>query len=246
MDEIPYIPSLADLPLSDPKCRNISCNAFYAAYNWSQATLSFYRQFDYGHWLAWYYASFILLAIIAYVGTLYLNELPLEKQRRDAKPSILHKLQAFRRYITYRRLTGPLSDGLGLPSMGMLIFLVVSVAVLFAMAFAIRPYYRERQGYGSPPLAIRTGLMAASLTPLLIALGGKVNLISLMTGIGYEKLNVIHRWVGWSIFGLSVAHTVPFIVAPLRDGGYAQLHENFYQEGSFEVKLTYTKHCYSR
>ena len=118
----------------------------------------------------------------------------------------------------------------------MLIFLIVDVAVLAAMSFAIRPYYREHRGYGSPPLAVRAGLMAASLTPLLIALGGKFNLITIMTGIGYEKLNVIHRWVGWMTFGLSLIHTIPFIVAPLKDGGYAALHHQFYEPGSFEVR----------
>ena len=77
--------------------------------------------------------------------------------------------------------------------------------------------------------------MAASLTPLLVALAGKVNLVTLLTCYGYEKLNVIHRWVGWTVFGLSIVHTVPFIVAPLRDGGYAALHKQFYKPGGFEV-----------
>lgn len=73
--------------------------------------------------------------------------------------------------------------------------------------------------------------MAASLTPLLIALGGKASMVTLLTGLGHEKLNVFHRWVGWSIFGLSLIPTVPFIVAPLRDGGYATLHMKFYAPG---------------
>ena len=77
--------------------------------------------------------------------------------------------------------------------------------------------------------------MAASLTPLLIALSGKANLVTLLTGLGHEKLNIFHCWVGWSMFGLSVAHTIPFIVAPLHDGGYSALHEQFYKPGSFEV-----------
>ena len=218
------------LPLSNPQCKNLSCDAFYAAYNYSQATVSFYHQFHYGHWVAWYYAIFILFAILVYVVTLYLNTRPAQVQGNS--PSILQRCEAAIRYISYRRLR---PSSLGLPSVGLLIFLVVGVAVLFAMAFAIRPYYREHRGYGSPPLAIRTGLMAAALTPLLIALGGKVNLITMMTGIGYEKLNVIHRWVGWMVLGLSIAHTVPFIVAPLKDGGYEALHHQFYQPDSFEV-----------
>ena len=77
--------------------------------------------------------------------------------------------------------------------------------------------------------------MAAAFTPLLLALSGKFNLVTLITGIGYERLNVVHRWVGWATFGLSVAHTVPFLVAPLKEGGRAALKEQFYSEGGFEV-----------
>ena len=233
--EIPYVPELVDLPITDPRCNNESCDAFYAAENYSQATVPFYHQFKYGHWLAWYYSIFILLAIIVYIGTLYFNTQVVKSRSDEPRASVWHKLQAYRRFVTYRRLNGALGDSLGLPSMGMLIFLVTGVAVLIAMTFAIRPYYREKEGYGSPPVAIRAGLMAASFTPLLVALVGKVNLITLMTGIGYEKLNVIHRWIGWSTFVLAIVHTVPFIVAPLKDGGYAQLHHQFYQEDSFEV-----------
>ena len=54
---------------------------------------------------------------------------------------------------------------------------------------------------------------------------------TLLTGSGHEELNVF-----WSVFGLSAAHTVPFLVVPLYDGGYSALHEQFYKPGGFEVK----------
>lgn len=73
-------------------------------------------------------------------------------------------------------------------------------------------------------------------TPLLVALAGKTNVVALVTGLGHEKLNVVHHWVGWSVFGLSAAHTIPFLVAPLRDGGYSALHKQFYEPGSFDVE----------
>ena len=139
---------------------------------------------------------------------------------------------------------GALGNKLGLPSAGLLILLLLGVAVVSSMAFAIRPYYRQHRGYGSPPLAIRAGLMAASLTPLLVALSGKVNLVTILTGYGYEKLNVIHRWVGWIIFALSVVHTIPFIVAPMKDGGYAALRKAFYEEGAFEVGNNPTRRAF--
>lgn len=61
-------------------------------------------------------------------------------------------------------------------------------------------------------------------------------MVTLLTGLDHEELIVFHRWFGWSVFGLSVAHTVPFSVAPLYDGGYSALHKQFYTPGGFEVK----------
>lgn len=147
------------------------------------------------------------------------------------------KFLAAWRSVAYRRVPGWASDRFGLPSMGMLLFLLLAVLYLAILTFAVRPYYRQHRGYGSPPLAVRTGLMAIALTPLLILLAGKANMVTLLTGVGHEKLNIVHRWVGWMTFILSVAHTVPFIVAPLKDGGYVALHKQFYKPGAFEVSV---------
>ena len=222
------------LPLDNPQCNNDSCLAFQAAHNLSQAEVSYYLQFEYGHWVTWYYSAILGIAVLTHLFYLY------RARRRQpapvSRPSLIEKAQAVRRYISYRRFDGRLGDRLGLPSFGMLAFLLLGVLFLLVLTFAVRPYYRQHRGYGSPPLAIRTGLMAASLTPLLIALSGKANLVTLLTGWVHEKLNVIHRWVGWSVLGLSVAHTIPFIVAPLHDVGYPALHKQFYAPGGFEVR----------
>ncbi|CAE6425501.1 unnamed protein product, partial [Rhizoctonia solani] len=41
--------------------------------------------------------------------------------------------------------------------------------------------------------ANRAAHLATSQTPLIVALAGKNNIVTLLTGIGYEKLNVLHR-----------------------------------------------------
>ena len=228
-------PSLRPLPLSDPRCNSDACLAFEIAHNYSQTTVSYYRQYDYGHWVAWYYSIIIFLLALQYLWRNYRSRNPAAAVDGKGEVAPADKLRAVGRWIGYRRLHGRVGNFLALPSAGMLVFLIASIGMLMSMTFAIRPYYRERRGYGSPPLAIRTGLMAAAFTPLLIALSGKFNLVSLVTGIGYEKLNVVHRWVGWATFGLSVAHTIPFLVAPLREGGRAALKEQFYSPGGFEV-----------
>jgi predicted ferric reductase len=136
------------------------------------------------------------------------------------------------RFISYHRLSGPMGVYFGLPSVGVLLIIFVSLIASVAMSFAQRPYYRGSRLYGSPPLAVRTGLMAAALIPLTVALAGKVNLVTMLTGIGHEKLNVMHRWVAWIMFFLSTVHTIPFFVQDSREG---LLRAKFYAKGSLEV-----------
>ena len=229
--------ALANLPLSDPRCINSSCIAFDAATNRSQEITPWAGQFEYGHWTTWYYIV-ILFVLMMIHGLRTLND-------RSAPPTtkvpttstLLQKAVAAGRYLAYRRIRGPLADRFGLPSFGMLAFLLATVLFVSILTFAARPYYRAHEGYGSPPIAIRTGLMAFACTPILVALAGKANPVTLLTGISHEKLNVVHRWVGWITFVLSVVHTVPFIVAPLRDRGYTSLHQQFYGYGKIGVTM---------
>lgn len=223
------------LLLNDPRCINDSCLAFQAAHNLSQAQVSYYLQYEYGHWVAWYYSAILGIGVLVRLSFLY-RAPHRQPASVSPRPSLIDKTQAIRRYLSYRRFHGTLGNRLGLPSFGILAFLLLGVLFLFVLTFVVRPYYRQHRGYGSPPLAVRTGWASASLTPLLVALSGKASMVTLLTGLGPEKLNVFHRWFGWSVFGLSVVHTVPFIVAPLHDEGYSALHKQFYKPGSFEVK----------
>ena len=226
-------PTVANLSLSDPRCNSDDCIAFEAAHNYSQATVSYYYQYEYGHWTTWYYIIVIFLFMLVYAYNLWNDRRT--KLEASQSPSVIDKFVAVWRSVCYRRYRGRLADRLGLPSLGIQIFLLAAFLFAAIATFAVRPYYRERRGFGSPPLAIRTGLMSIALTPIIFALGGKVNIVTLLTGIGYEKLNVIHRWTSYLCFALAVVHTVPFIVAPLRDGGSKALHEQFYSPGGFEV-----------
>ncbi|KAF8526248.1 ferric reductase NAD binding domain-containing protein [Hysterangium stoloniferum] len=56
--------------------------------------------------------------------------------------------------------------------------------------------------------ANRAGNMAAIQLPLLAMLAGKHNLISLVTGISYEKLNVLHRAAARTCFVLILVHAL--------------------------------------
>jgi len=94
--------------------------------------------------------------------------------------------------------------------------LMILAASLFVMlyCFVSQPFYWSNIAYGSPPLAIRAGMLAVALIPWILALSMKANLVSMITGIGHERLNVLHRWAGWLCVFLSLVHTVPFYVTP--------------------------------
>ena len=224
-------PNIANLPLSDPRCNSEACNAFYAGENASQAAVSWTFQAEYAHWTTGYHLAGLFLFMIVYAYHWWMERTPRFASTLSTKPSSLEAITALLRSVSYRRFSGGLADVLSLPSCGS-ILIILGTATLAAIAmFAVRPYYRERDGYGSPPLAIRSGMMALALTPIIVALAGKFNIVTLLTGIGHEKLNTMHRYLAWICFALSVAHTVPFFVAPLNDGGRQQLTMDFYNGG---------------
>ena len=229
--------ALANLSLSDPRCNNDSCLAFQTAHNLSQATISYYYQYEYGHFTAYYIVVAIGIASIISIYNQWHSRRVLATRPSTGQRHVgwRNRLQACRRSIAYRHLRFPYEDAIRPPPLGMLASLLLFLLFLAVLAFGVRPYYREHRGYGSPPLAVRTGLIAAALTPLLVALGGKFNVVTLLTGVSYERLNVIHRWVGWFCLGVSIVHAIPFIVAPLRDGGYEALRTQYYEPGGFEV-----------
>lgn len=106
--------------------------------------------------------------------------------------------------------------------------LAVLACVFFAVAFVtifcflLQPLYWQSIQFGSPPLAVRSGMIAVALTPWIIATSTKANILTIVTGIGPERLNVFHRWTGYLCLFLSVIHTIPFYVQPVwEDGGMA-------------------------
>ncbi|KAL0954202.1 hypothetical protein HGRIS_005330 [Hohenbuehelia grisea] len=238
MGDTPSSSNTTDLPLSDPLCNSDACAAFKAAHQASQAAVSYYHQYDYGHYTTWYYLAAIGVAMAVYAARLYRNRKP-PRPSVDRKPTTLgHKALALARAINYRHAKGRLSNYFGFPSLGTSIFLAITSLYLLLLTFLIRPYYRERRGYGSPPLAVRTGLMAQALTPIILALAGKVNIVTVLTGLSHEKLNIFHRWASFMCLFSSIVHTIPFLVQPYREGGAAGLRARFYRPGGMEFTGT--------
>lgn len=125
-----------------------------------------------------------------------------------------------------------------LPQMNQLIVIASVWLGLIIWLFAVTPYYRCLREWGSPPLSIRAGMMANGLFPFLFALGSKYNIISILTNISYERLQVYHQWLARLILFLGIVHATPFIVQPMKQGGTALMHEYFYNPPDFQMYWT--------
>ncbi|KAK8005205.1 hypothetical protein PG990_011242 [Apiospora arundinis] len=98
--------------------------------------------------------------------------------------------------------------------------------------FLLQPLYWQSIQFGSPPVAIRAGMIAVAMTPWIIASSMKTNVLTWITGIGPERLNVFHRWAGYLCLFMSLVHTVPFYVQPVWDDGGMQTFSRLFPEGS--------------
>ncbi|TKY86033.1 hypothetical protein EX895_004858 [Sporisorium graminicola] len=136
------------------------------------------------------------------------------------------------RMLSYRRLP---SHRLGfinfrLPVLGATLALCAFMLGFTIWTFVVQPYYRVDRSFGSPPLALRAGMMALGLMPFIYVLGSKVNFVSLLTGVSHEKLQVYHQWLARFMLFLATVHTIPFIHQPLADSGAAGLRKVFFSD----------------
>ena len=70
--------------------------------------------------------------------------------------------------------------------------------------------YNTRTGLGG--FSDRVGALAYALTPLTILLSNRESVLSLLTGIQYQHLNFLHRWVGRIMFIQASLHTLGWTV----------------------------------
>lgn len=105
------------------------------------------------------------------------------------------------------------------PSPGSIFLILAATAFVVLYCFLPQPLYYDSIGYGSPPLAIRAGMIAVAMMPWIIALSTKANFITMITGVGHERLNILHRWAAYICLLLSLIHTIPFYITPVWDEG---------------------------
>jgi ferric-chelate reductase len=110
---------------------------------------------------------------------------------------------AFRK-LTYPQVT-PVRSAfwLKIPPFGTIILLLGYLGFILALEY-INNSVPGAQHYAA--LGIRPGWLAIAQMPLLILLAGKNNLIGLVTGVSYERLNILHHWVARGILLMATLH----------------------------------------
>ncbi|RAL13695.1 ferric reductase family protein [Aspergillus homomorphus CBS 101889] len=179
-----------------------------------------------GHWRYWYqsdhvYALNTIYFLCATVGVFMIVRIlakysPVSVRRT----AVWRKATATGRYLAYKSFRLPCI--FNFPSLGVPLLIIVGAIFFFAMTLGPKPYYwpnTETVSYGgSPPIATRAGWMALGLLPFVLALGAKANLISALTGVTHEKLQVFHHWTSYAMFVLALVHTFPFIIVHIQKG----------------------------
>ena len=112
-------------------------------------------------------------------------------------------LTAIGREATYIQYTPKSSKSLKVPPVGTVGLLVVYVAWVLLLEF-VNNNVEGAQHYTS--LGIRAAWLGVAQVPLLILLAGKNNLIGVVSGVSYERLNVLHRWVSRVLLLLVTLH----------------------------------------
>ncbi|KAE8450243.1 hypothetical protein EG329_006670 [Mollisiaceae sp. DMI_Dod_QoI] len=121
---------------------------------------------------------------------------------------------------------------LSFPSLAVIAILVIALAFVTLYCFLPQPLYWQSIQFGSPPLAIRAGMIAVAMTPWIVATSMKANLISMITGIGHERLGVFHRWGGYLCLFLALVHMIPFYIQPVWDDGGMTVFYKLFPPGS--------------
>ncbi|KAJ7634457.1 iron reductase [Roridomyces roridus] len=79
--------------------------------------------------------------------------------------------------------------------------------------------------------ANRMAIIAATQLPLLVVLGMKDNILAYLTGISFDKLNILHRIVARVICAVLWAHASGHIIENGREGNLEDLQETWFRCG---------------
>ena len=162
------------------------------------------------------------------------GKLPEKLKEESAVSTIapLNNIVSLFRWIFYRPVPALRIRRLHIvfPSLGATAVVAISLIFCMLYTFIPQPFYYESISYGSPPLAIRAGMISVAMMPWIIGLSMKVNFITFLTGIGHERLNVLHRWGGYLCLLMALIHTIPFYIQAHRDRGGFETYKLYFTQ----------------
>jgi predicted ferric reductase len=140
---------------------------------------------------------------------------------------IVNKFLALVRYVVYRPVPSIRygKKELPFPSLSVIVLTTAAFLLVILYSFIPQPLYYASIAFGSPPLAIRAGMFSVATIPWIIAISMKANFVSLITGVGHERLNVLHRWLGYICLVLALIHMIPFYITPVWTQGALQVYQ---------------------
>ncbi|KAJ5543085.1 hypothetical protein N7535_005514 [Penicillium sp. DV-2018c] len=171
------------------------------------------------HWRYWYQADHVYALNTVYFMCAVIGVFAISNGLVRVAPDRVKRTRAWRkftsmsRYLSYRGYQWPALRYWS-PALGVVILGLAGAVYFLAMTLGPQPYYWPTDAsYGSsPPIATRSGWMALALLPFVLALSTKANMISGLTGIPHEKLQVFHHWTSYAMFVLALVHTFPYII----------------------------------
>ncbi|KAK5328500.1 ferric-chelate reductase Frp1 [Exophiala xenobiotica] len=104
--------------------------------------------------------------------------------------------------------TGRISKYFTPPSLGKCLLLSIYWLVILTMLWSntILTPSSPDYAYKWEIVGFRAAWVSVTQLPLIYILSGKVNIIGILTGISYERLNWLHRWIGRTIFLTVIVH----------------------------------------
>lgn len=115
------------------------------------------------------------------------------------------------RELAYPQLwmwTGKFSRYFNPPPLGRCLLLLAYWAVILTMLWSnvILSPSSENYAYKWEIVGFRAAWVSVTQLPLIYILSGKANIITILTGISYERLNWLHRWVARTMFLTLIVH----------------------------------------
>ena len=157
-----------------------------------------------------------------------------QKQEKMATFAALNNTIALFRWLFYRPIP-VLRIGkvrIVFPSLAVTVLVLLGLAFCILYTFLPQPMYYSSMSFGSPPVSIRAGMLSVAMMPWIIALASKANFISVLTGIGHDRLNVLHRWGAYICLLLALIHAVPFWYQSIRDPNGFSIYKLYFNQPS--------------